>query len=187
MNGRVIAGVAVVAVVLAGIVDGRDAYPAPPVRESHSCTASSAEVVVCVDASTQTASVLYNGTVLFDLGTVTTSRVDTDCPRPRVQYVNCGGVGDHITPTGRWAVSCTDPRTGTRPDPCNPVSAGLRYLMQFPNGTAWNTSLHQYPQVGAGYDSHGCVRVRSSVARRLFDLVNWWRAHGGRVIVEVQL
>jgi hypothetical protein len=171
------------------------AIPSPALAVAASATecvtSSETVLVVCVDVSDQKAAVLLPGRVVLDLGTVTTSRTDSDCRAPRRQFVNCGGVGDHITPFGRWKVSCTDDRTGTRPDPCNPVSNGLRWLAQFPNGTAWNTSLHYYSDVGSWADSHGCIRIggrgREWLARQLWDLIRWWQAVGGTVVVDVKL
>lgn len=163
------------------------AHPAGAVPQAAQCATSGRDLVICVDTSTQTATVLQRGAVVLDMGTVTTSRIDTDCPTPRRQYINCGGVGDHITPFGRWLVSCTDDLTGTSPDRCNPVSPGLAYLVQFPNATAWNTSLHRYNEVGAAFDSHGCVRETWWAAPRVFALVTSQRQAGGRVIVEVKL
>lgn len=147
-----------------------------PAQASNPCAPTSRRVqlIICVDTTNQTARALdRRGNVVLDLGTITSSRIDTDCPKPRATDVDCGGTGDHITTPGVWAISCMDPLSVDGEDECNPVSPGLHWLLQFSNGTAFNTSIHGYrsDRIGKGWDSHGCIRAQTDLAAALFAMV----------------
>lgn len=167
---RVARLIAAASLLLAGLL----ATPGPA-DAANPCAPTSRRVqlIICVDTTNQTARALdRRGNVVLDLGTITSSRIDTDCPKPRTKDVDCGGTGDHITTRGMWVLTCADPLSGDGEDECNPVSPGLRFVLQFENGTAYNTSIHGYrsDRIGKGWDSHGCVRVQPDLAEQLFDL-----------------
>ncbi len=121
---------------------------APASAASGGCSSVSgrAKYIVCVDVSSQrawlrrvTSGVV--GTTVIGPYTVTTSRYDS-------------GVGDSLTRQGHFVAYNAMRYSIT----------GLEYFIRFYNGQG----LHAYPYVGAGYDSHGCVRQTYWVARELY-------------------
>ncbi len=154
---------------------GTTTAPKKGVPSKCSRSSKSTKLVICIDNRLQTSYLRDGaGNVLLDLGTVTTSR-------------EIRGSGDYLTPTGNWLVQCMDPLSGDGEDECNPVSSGLKWLIQWPTSAGYNTSTHGYKKarIGPGEDSNGCERVNPDLADDLFAFVLAVFEVGGRIEVSV--
>jgi hypothetical protein len=141
--------------------------------------------VICIRTADQTARLVdRNGVSILNLKQITSSRVDKDCPNQ--PGVNCpGGFDDHITPVGSWLVTCVDRVDGDGVGDCNPIADNLKWVIQFENGNAFNTSLHAYRAIGRNLDSNGCVRTNPARAKKLWLKVASYLDAGHTVEVKV--
>lgn len=108
-----------------------------------------AKYILCVDVSSQTASLRRVisgkvGTIVLGPYGVTTSRRISDST-------------DSITRQGHFLAY----------NPMRYSTTGLEYFIRFYNGQGF----HAYPRVGPGYDSHGCVRQTYWMAKMLWNKV----------------
>lgn len=130
--------------------------PVPAHAATTDCRAynRATQYVICVDVSAQVGSVrsAKNGVIgnkVVPTFTVTTSRTDSDGPNKN---------GDTITRQGQFIAYNAQVKT----------SSGLQNYIQFGSG---QQGVHYYSKVGAGYDSHGCVRVGRTASDAMWSLL----------------